>query len=132
MFPKFLHAAAGNAGHGGISVYIQQACTKFLVTLHPKYLKTTKPQSVKGAFLRMLTFFAIKKIYIFFDISFLNNKVNCLILLDATGSNIDNEGYSSLLFYQKRDAGTFFNKKIGGLRIFLYLCHLFLRLLMTT
>ena len=43
--------------------------------------------------------------------SFLNNKVNCLILLDATGSNIDNEGYSSLLFYQKRDVGTFFNKK---------------------
>lgn len=64
--------------------------------------------------------------------SFLNNKVNCLILLDATGSNIDNEGYSSLLFYQKRDVGTFFNKKIGGLRIFLYLCRLYLRLLMTT
>lgn len=43
--------------------------------------------------------------------SFLNNKVNSLILLDATGSNIDNEGYSSLLFYQTNGVGTFFNKK---------------------
>lgn len=44
--------------------------------------------------------------------SFLTNKVNSLILLDATGSNIDNEGYSSLLFYQINGIGTFFNKEI--------------------
>lgn len=43
--------------------------------------------------------------------SFLANKVNSLILLDATGSNIDNEGYSSLLFYQTKGIGTFFDKK---------------------
>lgn len=43
--------------------------------------------------------------------SFIANKVNSLILLDATGSNIDNEGYSSLLFYQTNGIGTFFNKK---------------------
>lgn len=42
--------------------------------------------------------------------SFLNNNVNSLILLDATGSNIDNERYSSLLFYQTKGIGTFFNK----------------------
>lgn len=42
--------------------------------------------------------------------SFIANKVNSLILLDATGSNIDNEGYSSLLFYQTNGVGTFFNK----------------------
>lgn len=43
--------------------------------------------------------------------SFLENKINGLILLDATGSNIDNEGYSSLLFCQFAGIGTFFNKK---------------------
>ena len=43
--------------------------------------------------------------------SFFANKVNSLILLDATGSNIDNEGYSSLLFFQNNGIGTFFNKK---------------------
>lgn len=44
--------------------------------------------------------------------SFFANKVNGLILLDATGSNIDNEGYSSLLFYQINGIGTFFNEEI--------------------
>lgn len=44
--------------------------------------------------------------------SFYANKVNGLVLLDATGSNIDNEGYSSLLFYQINGTGTFFNKEI--------------------
>lgn len=44
--------------------------------------------------------------------SFCNNKVNGLILLDATGSKLDNEGYSSLLFYQYDGIGTFFNKEI--------------------
>ncbi len=43
--------------------------------------------------------------------SFLKGKVNALILLDATGSNIDNEGYTSLLFYQIDGKGMFFNKK---------------------
>lgn len=41
---------------------------------------------------------------------FLSNKFSGLILLDATGSNIDNEGYSSLLFYQINGEATFFNK----------------------
>ena len=45
-------------------------------------------------------------------VSFEANKVNSLILLDATGSNIDNEGYSSLLFYQTNGIGTFFDKEI--------------------
>ena len=44
--------------------------------------------------------------------SFFENKVNSLILLDATGSNVDNEGYSSLLFYQTKGIGTLFNRKI--------------------
>lgn len=42
---------------------------------------------------------------------FLSNKISGLILLDATGSNIDNEGYSSLLFYQINGDATFFNKE---------------------
>jgi len=42
---------------------------------------------------------------------FLSNKISGLILLDATGSNIDNEGYSSLLFYQINGDATFFDKE---------------------
>ena len=45
--------------------------------------------------------------------SFYKNKVNGLIILDATGSNIDNEGYSALLFMQKDGIGTFYNQDIG-------------------
>lgn len=44
--------------------------------------------------------------------SFIAGKVNSLILLDATGSTIDNEGYSALLFYQNNGIGTFFDKDI--------------------
>lgn len=44
--------------------------------------------------------------------SFLAGRVNSIILLDATGSTMDNEGYSALLFYQNKGIGTFFDKDI--------------------